>query len=57
MLSMQSVEEQRICVKVYSNVGKTAAEAHIMLHEAYGDDTLSQMTTYKWFKRFKNGRT
>jgi hypothetical protein len=28
-----------------------------MLHEAYGDDTLSQMTTYKWFKRFKNGRT
>jgi hypothetical protein len=43
---MESVKEQRICVKVCSKVGKTAAEARIMLREAYGDDILSQMTTY-----------
>jgi hypothetical protein len=28
-----------------------------MLREAYGDDASSQMMTYEWFKRFKNGRT
>jgi hypothetical protein len=28
-----------------------------MLCEAYGNDALSQMTTYEWFKHFKNGRT
>jgi hypothetical protein len=27
------------------------------LREAYGDHALSQTTTYKWFKRSKNGRT
>jgi hypothetical protein len=49
---MVSVKEQRICFKV----GITAAEAHIMLNEAYSDNILSQMMTYEWFKRFKNGR-
>jgi hypothetical protein len=41
------------CLKV----GKTAAETHNKLREAYSDDALSQVTTYEWFKRFKNGRT
>jgi hypothetical protein len=54
---MESVKEQRICVKFCSRVGKTAAETHNMLLEAYDDDALSQMTTYERFKRFKNGRT
>jgi hypothetical protein len=27
-----------------------------MLREAYSIDALSQMTTYEWFKHFKNGR-
>jgi hypothetical protein len=36
---------------------KAAAETHKILHEAYGSDAVSQMTTYKWFKRFKTGRT
>jgi hypothetical protein len=26
-----------------------------MLREAFGDNALDQMQTYKWFKRFKNG--
>jgi hypothetical protein len=33
-----------------------AAETRNMC-DAYIDDALSQMMTYKWFKHFKNGRT
>jgi hypothetical protein len=54
---MESVKEHRICVKFCFKVGKTAAETHNTLHETYGDDALSQTTTYEWFKRFINGRT
>jgi hypothetical protein len=57
VLSMESVKEQRMCVIFCFKVRKTAAETHSMLREAHGNDTLSQTTTYKWFKRFKNGRT
>jgi hypothetical protein len=54
---MESVTEQRICVKFCFKVGKTAAKTRIMLHEAYGDDASSQTMTYEWFRCFKNGRT
>jgi hypothetical protein len=53
---MESVKEQGLSVKFCFKVGKTAAESH-MLREAYGDDSLSQTTTYEWFKHFENGRT
>jgi hypothetical protein len=53
---MELVKEQRICVKICFQVRKTAAEIHSMLHEAYGNDALCQMATYKWYKCFKNGR-
>jgi hypothetical protein len=49
---MESVGKQGICVKFCFK-----AETHNMLRETYGDDALSQTTTYKWFKCFKNGRT
>jgi hypothetical protein len=55
--SMESVKEQRICFNFCFKVRKVATETHNMLREAYSDDAWSQMTTYKWFKRFKNGRT
>jgi hypothetical protein len=44
-----------MCVKLCFKVGKTAAETHNILHEAYGNDVWSQMT-YELFKHFKNGR-
>jgi hypothetical protein len=28
-----------------------------MLCQAYGNDVLNQMVTYKWHKHFKNGRS
>jgi hypothetical protein len=40
---MESVMEQRICVKFCFKVGKTAAETHIMLHEAYNQWTMMMM--------------
>jgi hypothetical protein len=42
---MGAVKEQRICVKFCFKVGKTAVETHNMLHEAYGNDALSQTMT------------
>lgn len=37
------------------NCKKTAAEAHQMLVEAYGDCAPSDKTCREWFRRFKNG--
>jgi hypothetical protein len=42
---MESVTEQRICVKF--------CFTHNMLHEAYGDDALSQTVIYEWFRHLK----
>ena len=33
---------------------KSAAEAHRILVEIYGDNTLSDTTCWDWFRRFKN---
>jgi hypothetical protein len=34
-----------------------AAEIHKMLPEAFGDNALGKMQTYKFFKLFKNAQT
>jgi len=38
----------------FFNLKKSAAEAHRMLIEAYGDAALSERS-YEWFQKFKNG--
>jgi hypothetical protein len=45
MFSMESVTEQRICVKF--------CFTHNTLHEAYGDDAASQTVTSESFKLLK----
>jgi hypothetical protein len=40
-LRMESVKEQRICVKFYFRVGKTTVETYNIWLQTYGDDTLS----------------
>lgn len=37
------------------NLKKSAAEAHRMLQEAYGDHCVDESTCRGWFRRFKNG--
>lgn len=36
--NMLEKDEQRVCVKLCIKLGKTAAETHQMLKQAYGDD-------------------
>ena len=55
-IEMADVKEQRICIKFYFKLNKTAAETHQMLKEAFGEQALSQARTFEWFKHFKDGR-
>ena len=54
-VKMTDVKEQQICIKFFFKLSKTASETRRMLKEAFGNNALSQMQTYKWFKCFKNG--
>ncbi|PNF29661.1 hypothetical protein B7P43_G15773 [Cryptotermes secundus] len=54
---MADLREQRVCIKFCFKLGKTAAETHQMLKQAFGENSLGQTKTYNWYKRFKNGRT
>ena len=37
------------------NMKKSAAEAHRMLSNIYGEVAISERTCREWFQRFKNG--
>ncbi|GFT19068.1 solute carrier family 23 member 1 [Trichonephila clavipes] len=37
------------------NVKKSAAEAHRILSNTYGEAAISERTCREWFQRFKNG--
>jgi hypothetical protein len=50
---MTDVKEQRIYIKFWFTLGKTAAEAHKMLKEAFGDNALGLTQTFEWFKHLK----
>jgi len=39
----------------FFNLKKSAAEAHRLLVEAYGDAALSERNCREWFQKFKNG--
>jgi len=46
---MADVKEQRKCIKFCFKLGKTAADTHKMLKEAFGDNSLGLTLTYEWF--------
>ncbi|PNF14013.1 hypothetical protein B7P43_G03567 [Cryptotermes secundus] len=54
---MVDLREQHVRIKFCFKLGKTAAETHQMLKQAFGENSLGQTQTYNWYKRFKNGRT
>ncbi|KAE9522415.1 hypothetical protein AGLY_017174 [Aphis glycines] len=54
---MSENTEQRVCIKFFHKLGKTATETYQMLLLAYGDETMSRARVFEWFKRFKEGRT
>ena len=40
----------------FFNLKKSAAEAHRLLIETYGEAALSERSCREWFKKFKNGK-
>jgi transposase len=54
---MKDQEEQRVCVKFCKKKKKTFTETFQMLQQAYGENCLSRTQCYKWYQRFKPGRT
>jgi len=52
---MADLKEQRVCIKIFFLLGKTAAETVKMLREAFKAEALSQASVYEWFSRFKRG--
>jgi len=56
MLSFEPNKRHLRELLIYSlNLKKSAAEAHRLLVEAYGDATLSERSCREWFQKFKNG--
>jgi hypothetical protein len=48
---MADLREQRVCMKFCFELGKTAAETHQMLQQAFGNNSLGQTQTYDWYKQ------
>jgi hypothetical protein len=47
--------EQRINIKFYAKLGKSASEILQMLTEAYGADAMKKSSVFEWHERFKEG--
>jgi hypothetical protein len=47
--------EQRMCIKFCVKLGKSATETLEMLHEAFGEHSLSWTTVFEWHSCFKAG--
>jgi hypothetical protein len=54
---MDVLKEQRVCMKFYQKLGKTATETYEILQQAFGETALSRSKTFEWYSQFKNGRT
>jgi hypothetical protein len=51
------LKEQRICVKVCFNLGKSASKTHEMLKTAFSNNSMGITQTSEWFSRFRRGET
>jgi transposase len=54
---MDPRKEQRVCIKLCANLGKSATETLTMIQQAFGDQSLSRERVFQWHARFKTGRT
>ncbi|EFN77202.1 hypothetical protein EAI_10974, partial [Harpegnathos saltator] len=46
----------RMCIKFYFRNGITAIKTLEMLQKAFGDNSLSKITVFEWYKIFKEGK-
>jgi hypothetical protein len=47
--------EQHVCIKFCMKLGKSATETLEMLHEAFGEHSVSWAVVFEWHSRFKAG--
>ena len=57
IFTMDQRKEQRVCIKFYANLGKSATETLEMIQQGFGDQSLSRAQVFQWHARFKTGRT
>ena len=48
--------EQRVCIKVCANLGKSATKTLAMIQQALGDQSLIRAQVFQWHARFKTSR-
>jgi hypothetical protein len=48
--------EQRVNIKFFVNLGKTATETWQLLRDAYSPEALSRAGVFGWHRRFVGGR-
>jgi hypothetical protein len=48
---MAVLKEQRVCIEFCFKLGKTVAETHQTLKQAFGENSFGQTQTYDWHKR------
>jgi transposase len=53
---MADIHEQRTNIKFWFELGKTFTETHEIMKNVCGDQCISRIWIYEWFKRFKDGR-
>jgi hypothetical protein len=53
---MDDTIEQRVCIKFFLKLGKSAIENTEMLIEAFGERSLNRTAIFEWHSRFKAGR-
>jgi hypothetical protein len=54
---MSEKSEQRVWIKLYQKLGKTATGTHKMMQIAFGEEALSHSKRFEWHSRFNSGRT
>ena len=53
---MEEKVQQRVCINFCFCLGKTGAETYKMPQAAFRESCPSQLKTFEWYSRFKNGR-
>lgn len=48
--------EQRVNIKFYFRLGKTATKAHKMLKQIYEEEALTRTRSFEWLSHFRDSR-
>jgi len=51
------MEEKRVAIKFCVKAGKSAVETIELINKAYSSAAMSPANVYRWYARFRDGRT